>query len=89
MKTTISVIKADIGGYVGHSAMHPELVEKANEELKKVKGKLLMDYHVAYVGDDLDLIMTHKNGCDNSKVHKLAWTIFEECTKIADRKSVV
>lgn len=85
MKTTISVIKADVGGYVGHSAMHPALVEKANEELKKVKGKLLLDYHVAYVGDDLDLIMTHKNGCDNSKVHKLAWNIFEECTKVAGK----
>jgi fructose 1,6-bisphosphate aldolase/phosphatase len=31
---TLSVIKADIGGFVGHSAMHPALIEDcANEKL--------------------------------------------------------
>ena len=28
---TLSVIKADVGGYVGHSSMHPALVEKGQE----------------------------------------------------------
>ena len=27
MPQTLSVIKADVGGYVGHTAMHPELLE--------------------------------------------------------------
>ncbi|MEK7237313.1 MAG: fructose 1,6-bisphosphatase, partial [Nitrospirota bacterium] len=26
-KITVSVIKADIGGWVGHSAIHPALIE--------------------------------------------------------------
>ena len=26
---TISAIKADVGGYVGHSAVHPELLAEA------------------------------------------------------------
>ena len=37
MKITLSVIKADIGGYVGHSGMHPRLMETAEEELKKAQ----------------------------------------------------
>jgi fructose 1,6-bisphosphate aldolase/phosphatase len=28
-KITLSVIKADIGGWVGHSAIHPALIECA------------------------------------------------------------
>ena len=31
---TISVIKADIGGYVGHSSMHPDIVTTAREEME-------------------------------------------------------
>jgi len=38
MKLTLSVIKADIGGYVGHSSAHPEVVEKVKEiGLKEVE----------------------------------------------------
>ena len=29
MKITLSVIKADIGGYVGHSESHPEIISHA------------------------------------------------------------
>ena len=28
MKLTLSVIKADIGGFVGHSSVHKEVLEK-------------------------------------------------------------
>ena len=31
MKITFSVIKADVGGFVGRSAMHEELIEEAEE----------------------------------------------------------
>ncbi len=34
---TLSVIKADIGGYVGHSSSHPLVMEKANERLDKAR----------------------------------------------------
>ena len=29
MRITLSVIKADIGGYVGHSESHPDVLAKA------------------------------------------------------------
>ncbi len=37
MSITLSVIKADIGGYVGHSESHPDLLVKADENMAKAK----------------------------------------------------
>ena len=86
MKVTLSVIKADIGGYVGHSGMHPRLMEVAEEELRKAKeAGVIIDFHVLRVGDDLQLIMTHEKGVENGEIHKLAWDIFMECTEEAKR----
>ena len=84
MKITLSVIKADIGGYVGHSDSHPFVLAKADECLAKAQGEgLLIDYHVTKCGDDLQLIMTHQQGEDNEKIHKLAWDTFVEGTQVA------
>jgi fructose 1,6-bisphosphate aldolase/phosphatase len=81
---TLSVIKADIGGYVGHSSMHPDLMTKGNECMAKAKKDgMLIDYHVTKCGDDLQLIMTHTLGEENDKINKLAWDTFIDCTEIA------
>jgi len=82
--TTVSVIKADIGGYVGHSASHPDIIERANQCLDIARGDgTIVDFHVSNVGDDLDLIMTHHKGTDNRTIHKLAWDLFMDCTGLA------
>jgi len=78
---TVSVIKADVGGVPGHSRVHPELEEIARTNLKKEKD--LIDFHVTHCGDDLELIMTHKEGVDSEKIHKIAWDTFEKATKRA------
>jgi len=84
MKVTLSVIKADIGGYVGHSESHPDVLAKARECLTKAKKEgLLVDYHVTKCGDDLQLIMTHEQGEESEKIHKLAWDTFVDCTEVA------
>ena len=84
MKITLSVLKADIGGFVGHSESHPDILAKADECLAKAKDEgLLIDYHVTKCGDDLQLIMTHQQGEENEKIHKLAWDTFLEGTKVA------
>ncbi|MBE0432781.1 fructose 1,6-bisphosphatase [candidate division WOR-3 bacterium] len=81
---TISVIKADIGGYVGHSSMHPNILTNAMQALDKAKGKgTIVDFHVGHCGDDLDLIITHRLGENAGEVHKLAWDIFVDCTEVA------
>ena len=86
MKVTLSVIKADIGGYVGHSSVHPRLLEVAEDSLHKARDKgIILDYHVTRVGDDLQLIMTHTKGVENGEIHRLAWDTFVEATEEAKR----
>jgi fructose 1,6-bisphosphate aldolase/phosphatase len=80
-KITLSVIKADVGGYVGHSSVHPKLLEKARELLSE--SELLEDFYVTHVGDDINLILTHRNGIDNKEIHQLAWDVFKGCTEVA------
>lgn len=85
-KITLSVIKADIGGLVGHSASHPDVIVKAREELEKAKkGGLLVDFDIFTCGDDLELVMTHTLGTDAEKIHKLAWDTFVACTEVAKK----
>ena len=63
MEVTLSIIKADVGGFVGHSDVHPKLREKAVEHLAKAKKDgLIIDYCQGEVGDDIALIMTHQKG---------------------------
>jgi len=84
MEITLSVIKADVGGYVGHSSSHPDVIQKAKESLERAKEQeLLIDYYVTVCGDDLQLIMTHEQGEDSEQIHKLAWDTFVECTNVA------
>jgi len=86
VKVTLSVIKADIGGYVGHSESHPDILAKAGECLAKAKKDgLLIDFHVTKCGDDLQLIMTHQHGEENEKIHKLAWDTFITGTEVAKK----
>ena len=82
-KTTISIIRADVGSFPGHSRTHPKLLEKAAKILRDEEGKLLIDSFVTHCGDDIELIMTHTHGVDSEKVHKLARDTFTECTAIA------
>ncbi|MBE9482536.1 MAG: fructose 1,6-bisphosphatase [Chloroflexi bacterium] len=84
MSITLSVIKADVGGYVGHSESHPDVIAKGQECLAKAKKEgLLVDYHVTKCGDDLQLIMTHQRGEEDEKIHKLAWDTFVAGTEVA------
>jgi fructose 1,6-bisphosphate aldolase/phosphatase len=83
-KITLSVIKADVGGYVGHSAMHDKLTEEARKCLDVARKEgMIIDFHVTACGDDLELIFTHHKGEDNKEIHQLTWEIFERCTEVA------
>jgi len=80
---TLSIIKADTGGFVGHSAMHPKMLAVAREELDRARGDMLVDAQVSSCGDDLHLVMTHHLGPDATPVHELAWDIFQQTTALA------
>lgn len=83
-KTTMSVIKADVGSIAGHTVVHPALEEVAVKVLDEARkdGKI-RDFHVTHCGDDLELIMTHTKGVDSEEVHGTAWKAFEVATKTA------
>ncbi|MFQ3681825.1 fructose 1,6-bisphosphatase, partial [Roseiflexus sp.] len=81
---TISCIKADVGGFVGHSAIHPALKDEAGRQLEVARRHgLLLDFHVTACGDDLGLLMTHRLGIDSHEIHRLAWDVFDICTRVA------
>lgn len=83
-RITFSVIKADVGGFVGHSSVHPDLMHAAKEQVAgAINRGLLVDARVLRCGDDLQLLMTHRRGTDNSDIHEFAWNTFVACTKVA------
>jgi fructose 1,6-bisphosphate aldolase/phosphatase len=85
-KLTLSVIKADVGGWVGHCATHPDMLALAQQHLDKaVERGFLIDAQALNVGDDIELIMTHPRGEDNSEIHQFAWDTFMDLTELAKR----
>jgi fructose 1,6-bisphosphate aldolase/phosphatase len=85
-KITLSVIKADVGGYVGHSSIHPRLIEEAEKHLTGARENgQLVDFRVMHCGDDLELIMTHQMGTENENIHKMAWDTFVAATQVAKK----
>jgi fructose 1,6-bisphosphate aldolase/phosphatase len=87
MKITISAIKADVGGVGGHTRPSKALLEAVSKTVKNSRD-LLIDHYIGYCGDDVHIIMTHTNGVDNKKIHQLAWTAFEEGTKVAKKEGL-
>ena len=86
MKITLSVIKADIGGYVGHSSTHPDVVQTVREIVKaEVDKGNLIDFDILTCGDDIAIVMTHTHGVDSELVHGIAWTAFEKGTEVAKK----
>jgi len=90
MRTTISAIKADIGGIGGHTRPSDELVEAVKKYVihRSKEEALLIDYYIGYTGDDIHIIMTHALGVENEKIHKLAWDAFKEGTKLAKEQGL-
>ncbi len=83
-KLTISVMTADVGGFVGHVSSHPDVLDTAKERLYNAREKgIITDYHILRCGDDLELIMAHRKGCDSRDVHGLVWNVFTACREVA------
>ncbi|TSC74989.1 MAG: fructose 1,6-bisphosphate aldolase/phosphatase [Parcubacteria group bacterium Gr01-1014_30] len=83
MKTTLSIIKADIGSIGGHIKPSEKLFETVKSYVEK-KGKgLFIDSYVGYTGDDIAILTTHKRGPLDSKIHKLCFDAFMTGTKVA------
>jgi len=83
-KTTISIIKCDVGSLAGHHVVPKPLLDIAEKNLEKAKEYgLINSYYVFNVGDDLQLLMVHQKGESNPEIHKLAWNTFQEAANKA------
>ena len=88
MRITVSAIKADIGAIGGHTRPSDELLDVVKNFIEKKGKELIIDHYIGYSGDDIHIIMTHKFGKDNEKIHKLAWDAFSEGTKTAKKQGL-
>jgi len=78
-KTTISVIKCDVGSLAGHHTVPKPILDIGEKRLSEAQESGLINSHyVFHAGDDLELLMVHEKGENNPETHKLAWDIFQE-----------
>ena len=83
-KITLSVMTADVGGFIGHVSSHPDILNTAKERLYNSREKrVIEDFHVLRCGDDIGLIITHTKGVGSKVVHELSWNIFTACREVA------
>ena len=85
---TISIIKADIGSIGGHIKPSKRLLETVENFVKEKGKRLIIDYYIGHTGDDIAILMTHKRGVLDEKIHKLCWDAFLEGTKIAKEQGL-
>lgn len=88
MKTTLSVIKADIGSIGGHVAPSKELLKTVRAHVAAEMGGLISDYHVGSTGDDIAILMVHQRGVGDEEVHRMAWEAFREGTETARQQGL-
>ena len=87
VKITVSVIKADVGGVGGHTLPSDGLLDAVKKTIKNA-GDLLIDHYIGFCGDDIHILMTHTKGKDSKEIHQLAWTAFEEATRVAKEEGL-
>jgi fructose 1,6-bisphosphate aldolase/phosphatase len=75
---TVSDIKADAGGKVGHTAPPRHFAPVAEASLREAKeaGLIFGTSEFIAVGDDGHLLMTHARGADDNAIHLLAYRTF-------------
>jgi len=87
-KTTLSIIKADIGSIGGHIKPSQKLMETVDNYVKKQGKGLLIDYNVSHTGDDIAILSTHRKGAGNNKIHKLCWKALLAGTAVAKKQGL-
>ncbi len=78
VKTTVSLIKADVGSLAGHTIVPKPLFKIARKKMAEAKETgLINSFYVFNAGDDLELLMTHSRGVNSEEIHGLAWDTFK------------
>ena len=84
MRTTLSILKADIGSIGGHLCPSQRLLDRVKEFVEDNYKGVIHDYFVSHTGDDIAILATHSQGVGSEMIHKLAWDAFvagTECAK--------
>ena len=85
-KTTVSLIKCDVGSLAGHHVVPKPLFDLAEKALSlAAESGVINNFLVFNAGDDLELLMLHEKGEQNHDVHKLAWDIFKSAANKAEQ----
>jgi Archaeal fructose 1,6-bisphosphatase len=84
MAVTLSDIKGDVGSIAGHVKPHINQIKAAERVLKgATEKKVIHDFFVSRVGDDIHMVMLHENGEDAKEVHETAWNALKAATEEA------
>ncbi len=88
MRITLSLIKADIGSIAGHTRPSEGVLARVAEYIEDNRGKLILDHHVGFTGDDISILLVHSSGVGSSEVHRLAWEAFQAATELAKEEGL-
>lgn len=88
MKTTLSIIKADIGSIGGHIQPSKELMNAVSNYLKENNKGLADDFFISHTGDDIAILFAHHRGVANADIHGLAWNAFKAGTEVAKKQGL-
>lgn len=88
MKSTLSVIKADVGSIGGHIAPSAELLATIRGHVAENAHDLINDFFVGATGDDIAILMTHTKGVGDDDIHRMAWDAFKAGTETAQAQGL-
>ena len=88
MKTTLSIIKADVGSIGGHVSPSNKLIDTISHHVEQEMDVLLSDFYIGTTGDDIALLMVHDKGVGDEDVHRLAWEAFKAGTEAAQAQGL-
>ena len=88
MKTTLSVLKADIGSIGGHICPSQALIDRVRDFVKQHSKGVIIDFDISHTGDDIAILCTHEQGVGSEKIHKIAWDAFVAGTETAKKQGL-
>jgi fructose 1,6-bisphosphate aldolase/phosphatase len=88
MKTTLSIIKADIGSIGGHICPSQRLLKTVQDYISEKGNGFVTDFYVSFTGDDIAILFSHSLGKGSEKIHQLAWDSFVAGTKVAKEQGL-
>jgi fructose 1,6-bisphosphate aldolase/phosphatase len=88
MKTTLSIIKADIGSIGGHLRPSRRLLKTVRDHISERGNGFVTDFYISFTGDDIAILFSHSLGKGSDKIHQLAWDSFVAGTKVAKEQGL-